>query len=172
MRLFTFFPAAAFILGSIAPAVAAQTTLPAGTRVEVRLVHSLSSGTASVGESFALQAAAPVLIGHRVVIAKGAGGTGRIVSVSKAHGKSAGKIGLAFTSIHAVGGTTVMLTQGTHARGNSEKGKASTASIAATIALGPIGLFAHNMVKGKDVTVTPSETFAAWVESNTRVTVH
>lgn len=41
----------------------------------------------------------------------------------------------------------------------------------ATVALGPLGLFAHNMVKGKDVTVTPKQTFPAWVETNSTINV-
>ena len=40
-----------------------------------------------------------------------------------------------------------------------------------TIALGPLGLFAHNMVKGKDITVSPASTFSAWVKTNSTVNV-
>jgi hypothetical protein len=112
-----------------------------------------------------------VVVDNRVVITKGALGTGHVVRVSKAQGKSAGEITLEFTSIHAADGTTVALTEKSSAKGNAEKGKASTATIAATIALGPLGLFAHNMVKGKDVTITPKSNFPAWIKSNTTVNV-
>lgn len=151
---------------------AAQVNLPAGTQVQVQLTQQISSGTATAGQRFAFQAAAPVVIGNRVLIAKGALGTGSVVSVSKAQGKSAGKLTLAFNRIHTVDGGTVWLTQDSKMKGNSEKGKASTATVAATIAMGPIGLFAHNMVKGKDVSISPSQTFPAWVKSNTSVNVH
>ncbi len=153
------------------PAAAAMFTLPAGTQVQVRLAHPISSGTASVGQRFMFEAAAPVVIDNRVVIAKGAGGSGHVVSVSKARGKSAGKLTLAFTNIHAADGSLVMLTENSSMKGNAEKGKASTATIAATVALGPLGLFAHNLVKGKDITVIPTQTFPAWVKSNTSVSV-
>jgi hypothetical protein len=160
------------VASSTLPAFAANVTVPAGTQVQVRVVHSISSGSATTDQRFAFEAAEPVIINNHVVIAKGALGSGRIINVSKAQGKSAGKMTLAFTSIHAVDGGTVSLTEDSRVRGNSEKGKASTATIAATIALGPIGLFAHNMVKGKDVTVTPSQTFPAWVKANASVNVH
>lgn len=163
---------ALFALTIASPASAAQVNLPAGTRVEVRLVNPISSGAATAGEHFTFQAAAPVTAANHVLIAKGASGTGRVVSATKAQGKSAGKLTLEFTSIHATDGSTVNLTENSSMKGNAEKGKASTATIAATIALGPLGLFAHNMVKGKDVTVTPGQTFPAWVKSTTAVTVH
>jgi len=158
-------------LGLALPAVAAPVNLPAGTQVEVRLVNPLSSGTAMVGQRFAFQAAAPVIVNSRVVIAKGAGGAGRVVRVKKAQGKSAGEITLQFTSIHAADGRPVFLTEASTSKGSAEKGKASTATIAATLALGPLGLFAHNMVKGKDVTITPNQMFPAWVKSNTSINV-
>lgn len=150
-------------------APAAQVSVPVGTQVQVRLVHPVSSGTAMPNQQFSFQAAAPVVVNNYVVIAKGALGNGHVVSVSKAQGKSAGKLTLAFDMIHAVNGVVVRLSEDSHLKGNSEKGKASTATIAATIALGPLGLFAHNMVKGKDITVEPSQTFPAWVKSTTTV---
>lgn len=151
--------------------MAATVNVPAGMRVEVRVVNALSSGNAMAGQPFTFQAAAPVVVNNRVVIARGASGRGRVVRVSKAHGKSAGEITLDFTNIHSVDGTLIPLTEDATRFGNAEKGKASTATIAATIALGPLGLFAHNMVKGKDVTITPDQTLHAWVKSNTAVSV-
>jgi hypothetical protein len=123
------------------------------------------------GQRFAFQAAAPVMVGGQVVIAKGALGSGHVVNATKAYGKSAGKMTLSFDTIHAVDGSLISLTEDSRVKGSSEKGKASTATIAATIALGPIGLFAHNMVKGKDITVTPDKTFPAWVKSSLAVNV-
>ncbi|MBC5829338.1 MAG: hypothetical protein GIW98_03990 [Candidatus Eremiobacteraeota bacterium] len=159
-------------LAVIAPAGASTVTLPAGSRVSIHLVQSLSSGNASVGQRFPIQAAAPVVVGDRVVIAKGAGGVGRIKSVSKAHGKSAGQLTFEFLSIHSVDGRRIALSAiPRDSHGNAEKGKASTATIAATLALGPIGLLAHNLVKGKDITIDTSRTFSAWVRSNAGINV-
>lgn len=153
-------------------AFAATVNLPVGTKVQVRLVHPLSSGNAMPGQHFSFEAAQPVLINNQVVIAKGALGSGHVVAASKAQGKSAGKMTLAFDSIHAVDGSSIALTQDSSIKGNSEKGKASTATIAATLALGPLGLFAHNMVKGKDITVNPDQTLPAWVKTSSSVNVH
>lgn len=161
------------IFAVAAPAFASTVTLPAGTKVTVQTVSAISSGNAVAGQTFTFMAAAPVIVNNRVVIAKGAKGTGHVVKVSKAQGKSAGQMTLAFSTIHAVDGSNVSLSETTSSQqGNPEKGKASTATIAATIALGPLGLFAHNMVKGKDVVIQPSQTFPAWVAKNTSVSVH
>ncbi len=167
LLLFSFVLSSAIIFAL--PATASPVTLSAGTKVMVRLVNQISSGNATPGQTFTFQAAAPVVVNGHVVIKNGASGTGRVVKVSKAHGKSAGEITLQFVAIHAADGKLVPLSESGTAKGNAEKGKASTATIAATIALGPLGLFAHNMVKGKDVVITPNQTFPSWVKSNTSV---
>lgn len=172
MRLFPSGIAALAAVSLPLTAFAATVSVPAGTQVQLRVVHQLSSGTATAGQRFAFEAAAPVIINNRVVIAKNALGSGHVVNAEKAQGKSAGKMTLSFDTIHAADGSLIPLTEDSRVKGNSEKGKASTATIAATIALGPLGLFAHNMVKGKDVTVTPDKTFPAWVKSTAMVSVH
>lgn len=150
-------------------ALAAGVNVAVGTQVRVHVVHAISSGTATAGQHFAFQAAAPVVVGGHVVISKGALGSGHVVKATKAQGKSPGEITLAFDTIHAVDGSLIPLTEDSSVSGNPEKGKASTATIAATIALGPLGLFAHNMVKGKDVNITADKTFPAWVKSSSSV---
>ena len=171
MRLPIFVGAVCAAVGFALPALAGPVTLPAGTQVKVHLVNSISSGTATVGQRFRFVAAEPVMVGSQVVITKGASGVGHVVKAKKAEGKSAGEITLEFTAIHGADGKWVPLTEMKATHGNSEKGKASTATIAATIALGPLGLFAHNMVKGKDVSVNPNSIFPAWVRTNTMVMV-
>jgi hypothetical protein len=171
MRVSLSVTAAFLILSLPLTASAATVSLAVGTQVHVRLVHSISSGTATPGQRFAFQAAEPVMVGNQVVISKGALGSGHVVDASKAQGKSAGKMTLAFDTIHAVDGSLVSLTEDSSVAGNAEKGKASTATIAATIALGPIGLLAHNMVKGKDITVTSDKSFPAWVKRTSSITV-
>ncbi len=173
MRVFFSLITVALCASLLSSAAGATTVnLPAGTKISVHLVKSISSGNATVGERFPIQAAAPVVIGDRVVIAKGAGGWGHVENVSKAHGKSAGQLTFEFLSIHSVDGSRIALSAiPRDSHGNAEKGKASTATIAATIALGPLGLFAHNLVKGKDVTLDTHRTFGSWVRSNASVNV-
>ncbi|MEO6989949.1 MAG: hypothetical protein ABI346_05910 [Candidatus Baltobacteraceae bacterium] len=171
MRLPILFGAVGLALGLGLPAIAAPISVPAGTQVKVHLVKPISSGEATVGQRFRFAAAEAVNVNGHVVITKGASGVGHVVKVSKAQGKSAGEITLEFTDVHGADGKWIPLTEVKATKGNSEKGKASTATIAATIALGPLGLFAHNMVKGKDITVTPESIFPAWVKANTSVSL-
>ena len=171
MRLPILFGAVCVAVGFALPAVAAPITVPVGTQVKVHLVKPISSGTATLGEKFRFAAAEAVMVGNQTVITKGAAGMGHVVKVKKAEGKSAGEITLAFSAIRGADGKWIPLTETQATHGNSEKGKASTATIAATIALGPLGQFAHNMVKGKDVSVNPNSVFPAWVKSSTMVAV-
>jgi len=164
--------AAAILAAGIAPAVAAPTQLAVGTKVDMRLVQPLSSGTATVGQTFMAEAAHAVMAGGATLISRGAQGRGTVLAVTKAQGKSAGTLTIAFRQVRAVDGTWVTLHDSRdQMQGNAEKGKASTATIASTIILGPVGLFAHNMVKGKDITLTPSQTFPAWVRHSVMVRV-
>ena len=173
MRSF-FAPAvmAAAVLAVALPAVAASTSVAVGTKVSMRLVAPLSSGTATAGQTFMAEASDTVMVGGATVIAKGAAGQGTVVAVAKAQGKSAGTMTVAFNKVRAVDGTWIRLTDSKDStQGNSEKGKASTATIASTIVLGPLGLFAHNMVKGKDVTLPTTQNFPSWVKATTTVHV-
>ena len=169
-RFFTSAAATAIAIVLAAPAYAATVQLSAGTKVPMQLVQSMSSGSATAGQTFMAQAASAVQAGGHTVIAKGAAGRGRVVNVNKAQGKSAGTMTVVFTRVRAVDGTWVDLTDSKAAsEGNAEKGKASTATIATTIALGPLGLFAHNMVKGKDITISPDSVFPAWVRTTVSI---
>lgn len=128
-------------------------TLPVGTPVTVHLVQPLSSGTATRDEIFNVRVAEPVVVNHHILIDKGATGSGRVVSVTKATGKAPGEIVIELFSVQAVDGTPVHLHTYTNHAETYEYGKAHTAAVVGTLLTGPIGLFSHNMVKGKDVTV-------------------
>lgn len=159
-------------VGFVLPASASPVSVPAGTKVGIHLLQTLSSDTATPGQAFTFVAAEPVIVNDRVVIRKGANGTGHVASVTKAHGKSAGKLALEVDSIHSVDGSRIELTGNPSSmHGSAQKGKASTATVVSTILLGPVGLFAHNFVKAKNVTVTPSQTIPTWVRSTTSVNV-
>jgi hypothetical protein len=171
-NLITLAGLSAIVIGAAAPVSAAPTTLAIGTKVDMRLTAPLSSGTATVGQTFMAQAANNVTVGGATVVMKGAAGQGAVVAVNKAAGKSAGTITIDFKRVRAVDGSWVYLHDSKDTTmGNAEKGKASTATIASTIVLGPIGLFAHNMVKGKDITLDTSQHFPAWVKATTTVHV-
>lgn len=158
----------------VIPAVAfagARVALPGGTPLKVRLVDSISSGSATVGETFAFKADQDVVVNGWVVIAKDAPGQGEVASVERAggHGHS-GNLGVKFNYIYGVDGLKIRLST-THAKheGENKGGASSTATVASTILLGPIGLFAHNMVRGHDVVLDGSRTLDAFVDGTVHV---
>ncbi|MBC5825509.1 MAG: hypothetical protein GIW99_04485 [Candidatus Eremiobacteraeota bacterium] len=161
--------AAAMIAG---PGLAAtRVTVPGGTTVTVAVVNPISSADAKVGDVFQIKAAQDVVVGGWVVIPKDSPGQGEVASVEQAgsHGKS-GKLGLQLDWIYSADGGKVKLSNVNHsASGQGNKGAASTATIASYLVLGPVGLFAHNFVRGKDVTVDSSQKLPFYVDSTVHV---
>jgi uncharacterized membrane protein len=107
-----------------------------------------------------------------VVIARDAVGEGSVVSAEGAAGNGhAGKIQLQLDWIYGADGLKIKLSDvASNANGDGAKGAASTAAIASYLVLGPLGLFAHNWVKGKDVTVKPEQKIAIFVAQTVHVT--
>jgi hypothetical protein len=146
-------------------------TIPTGTPVEVRLDSQLSSGSAKVGDKFAFKAFSDVVVDGWVVVQKGAEGQGEVALVEGAGGNGhAGKLGLQFDWIAGVDGAKIPLsdTQRTD-EGEQKKGAASTATIATYVLLGPLGLFAHNFVRGRDVTLDENSKLRAYVDHTVHV---
>ena len=146
-------------------------TLPTGTPLEVRLDAPISSGSAKVGDKFAFQSSVDVSVDGVVVIAKGSQGEGE-VALAEAAGSNGhpGKLGLQFDWIAAVDGSKVALSDTQHAdEGEQKKGAASTATIASYVLLGPLGLFAHNFVRGRDITLDDKTKLKAYVDHTVHV---
>ncbi|MGC8485101.1 MAG: hypothetical protein ACP5O6_05640 [Candidatus Baltobacteraceae bacterium] len=165
---------AAFFFGVALLGVAAQpsapaaqrVTLPGGTSIAYRVVGDVSSATAKVGDTFAIRAVHDVTANGWIVIARGATGQGEVVSVDGAgpHGH-AGSLKLRMDWIYGVDGNKIQLTdQDRTAHGQSEKGKSSTLTVVSAVFLGIPGLFAHNFVRGKDVTIDRNHTYHAFVD--------
>jgi len=49
------------------------------------------------------------------------------------------------------------------------KGAASTATLLSWVLLGPVGFFAHNFVRGRDVTIGTDKTFTVFVDHDAHV---
>ncbi len=150
---------------------ARRVAIPGGTPVTISIVDKLDSGTANVGDTFEFKANENVVVGGWVVAARGAAGRGEVTSVDRAgsHGHS-GNLGLKFDYIYAVDGEKIGLsTVGKKDTGKGNKGASSTATIASTLLLGPVGLFAHNFVRGKNVTIDSTRTFSAFVDHTVHV---
>ncbi len=150
---------------------ATRVTIPGGTPVAVSLVQKLDSGTAKVGDIFNFAVDADVTANGWIVIPKGAGGQGEVVSVDRAGGNGhSGSLGLKFDFVYAVDGEKVRLSNASgNVRGEQKTGAASTATIVGYATLGLGGLFFHNWVKGRNVVLAPSKTFTAFVSRTVHV---
>ena len=165
-------PAPAAPADSTAPAPAASITVPGGTPMKVSLIEPLSSNTAHAGDKVHFKAIDDVTVDSWVVIARDAIGEGSVVSAEGAGGNGhPGKIQLQFDWIYGADGLKIKLSDvASSANGDAAKGAASTAAIASYLVLGPLGLFAHNWVHGKDVTVKTDQKIAIYVAQTVHVT--
>ncbi len=146
-------------------------TVPGGTPVTVALTDKVSSATAKVGDTFSVRVSADVVIDGYVVIAKDAGGQGEVLAVDRAgsHGH-AGSLGIQIDWAYAVSGEKVRLSsQRKTNEGENKAGVASTMTILSWALLGPLGLFAHNWVKGHDLEIDGSHPLQAYVDDTVHV---
>jgi hypothetical protein len=154
----------------LAPGV--QTVLvPGGTSVTVSLTEAVSSGTAHVNDQIGIIVRDEVDVGGMVVIPAGSSGHATVTNVEQAAGNgSGGKLALTIDWVYSVDGGKVQLSQTNHASETGDtKGAASTATLISWVLLGPLGFFAHNFVRGKDVTIGMDKKFAVFVDHDTHV---
>jgi hypothetical protein len=156
----------AISIASAAPARADTISVPGGARVPIHLATTISSSSARAGQTFGIVASEPAVSDGVVFVAKGARGEGEIVSVSPA-GKSGrqGTLSVRFRTIYGVDGAPIDLEGTDRTRsGKNKTGSSNTANVAGVVLLGPLGLFSHNFVKGKDIVITPDANFTAHVD--------
>jgi hypothetical protein len=159
--------ALAFTVPAVA-AVGQRIVLPGGTIVTVFVVDPISSATAHVGDTFAVRAKDDVVVNGWVAISKGAEGQGEVLSVEQAgkHGHP-GTIGIQMDWIYAADGEKVRLTsQNKTQEGEGKAGESSTVTIISAVFLGIPGLFAHNFVKGKDITLDDTHPLQAFINDS------
>jgi hypothetical protein len=166
-------PAVQSSLAGVQPAqqVSDGVVVPTGLSIAISLDAPVSSGSAQVGDKFAFKAVKDILADGLLVIRKGAQGEGQIASVERAGSNGhPGKLGLQFNWIAASDGSKVQLTDTARTdEGEAKKGAASTATIASYVLLGPLGFFAHNFVKGRDVTLDENSKLTVYVDHSVRV---
>jgi hypothetical protein len=157
---------------SASPAPVATITVPGGTPLKVSLIEPISSNSAHAGDKIHFKAIDDVTVDSWVVIARDAVGEGTVISAEGAGGNGhPGKIALQFDWIYGADGLKIKLSDvASNANGDAAKGAASTAAIASYLVLGPLGLFAHNWVHGKDVTVKTDQKIAIYVAQTVHVT--
>lgn len=161
----------AFAVLPLAALAGTRVTVPGGTPVTIRIVDKVDSGTANVGDTFEFKADDDVAVNGYVVIARGAEGRGEVTKVDRAgsHGHP-GSLGIQLDYVYAVDGEKIRLdTVNKTETGEQKKGAASTATIIGYATLGIGGLFAHNFVKGRNITLDSSKTYSAFVDSTVHV---
>ncbi len=117
-------------LGLLDAAKAAVVSIPAGTRVRLRLEETVSPETKNAGDQVSLSVIHDVIVDGKVVIAAGAPARGEVTVSSKsgAVGKPA-EIGFQVTSATAVDGKSVPLRATRKAEGKSKITEAVVVSI-------------------------------------------
>jgi|SRR5579875_401674 hypothetical protein len=151
---------------------AAQGVLvPGGTVVYVSLTEPLSSATAKEGDQIAIKVTKEVDVGGWVVIPAGAPGHATVVTAEQAgsngHG---GQLAIVIDWVYSEDGGRIKLSPTNHPSENGQqKGAASTATLLSWALLGPLGFFAHNFVRGRDVTIDTKKVFTVFVDHDVHV---
>jgi hypothetical protein len=156
---------------TVLPAGAHEFALPGGTVVVVALTDKISSGSAKVGDTFGVKVTNDIVIDGYVLIAKDAGGQGEILAVEKAgsHGH-AGSLGVRLAWVYAISGEKVRLSsQRKTDEGENKSGVSSTMTILSWALLGPLGLFAHNWVKGHEMEIDGTHPLQAFVDDTVHI---
>jgi hypothetical protein len=145
--------------------------VPSGTTVVVSLTEPISSATANVNDQVAIIVKRPVVVNGWVVVPAGAHGHATVTAVTHAAGNgSGGKISMSVDWVYSSDGGMLQLSTTSHASENGDtKGAASTATLLSSVLLGPVGFFAHNFVRGRDVTIGTDKTFTVFVDRDTHV---
>jgi|SRR5882724_1627193 len=125
-------------------------TLRSGTVIHLKLIKTLSSAGAKLGDRVDLEVAEDVVIDGIAVVAKGAAAVGTVTDVeTKKHLGHGGKLGVSLNSVRLASNDNAPI------RGYQEaQGANSTAG-----AVLP-------MVSGKDVAFAPGTAFTAWVDGD------
>lgn len=145
--------------------------VPGGTIVAVSLSEPISSASANVNDEIGVVVKKEVDANGWVVVPAGAQGEATITSVDRAGGNGhGGQLAMSVDWVFSVDGGRIQLSTTNHASENGDqKGAASTATIASYLLLGPLGLFAHNFVRGKDVTIETEKVFTVFVDHDVHV---
>ncbi|MCA1629484.1 MAG: hypothetical protein LC785_04925 [Acidobacteria bacterium] len=119
------------------PAVLKDIKLPAGTRVELEMAHTIDSMTTRTGDAVSLRVVNPVVIDGATVIAQGATATARVVKAERnGHWGRAGRIVWELKEVTAVDGSRVALTASGRAVGDSKGAKVATQTVLLGLGLG------------------------------------
>jgi len=158
-------------LGASASFARQPVTLPGGTPIKVRSIESVSSAKAHKGDLLEIRSVDAVVLDGWIVVPENARGQAEVLDAEPAgkHGHP-GKLVLKYDWIYSADGGRIALSEISATQsGQNKKGTSSTATIAGTVLLGPVGLFTHNFVKGRDVMLEPSTMLTCVVDHTVHV---
>ena len=142
-------------------ALSAQTVIPENTSITVQTLQEISSKEAQVGDPVRMEVLDDVVIGNRVIIPAGTPAYGEVTAASKnGHLGKAGKLTIEVEGVKYGAGRLRMRGQ----RVSQGEG-GSTAAIATTVLLSPLGLFIH----GKSAMVPIHTKFITYVANDTPI---
>jgi hypothetical protein len=147
--------------------MAAQVTVPDGTRLRVRLDQSISSASADQGQSVELSVTEAVKSGDQVVIPDGARVTGTITEAQeKRHMGRAGKLDFSIDRVRAVDGEWIALRYTVNKRnGGSHAVSTGVLTAGAAVLFWPAAP-AFLLIKGKDVTLNKGMVFDTFTDQD------
>ena len=156
-----------FLVAFSAALATAQTVIPDGAKLRVRLDQTLSSATADEGQIVELSVTEPVKIGERTVIPEGARVTGTVTEAQeKRRMGRAGKLDFSLDRVRAIDGEWIPLRYTVNKK-NGESHAVRTGVITAGVAAvfwpaAPVVL----LMKGKDTTINKGVVFDAFTDQN------
>jgi hypothetical protein len=147
--------------------MAAQVTIPDGTRLRVRLDQTLSSATAEQGQSVELSLTEAVKVADAVVIPEGARVTGTITEAQeKRHMGRAGKLDFSIDRVRAADGEWIPLRYTVEKRsGGSHAVSTGVLTAGAAVLFWPAAP-AFLLIKGKDVTLNKGMIFDTFTDQD------
>jgi len=115
-----------------------EITVPAGTVITVRMIDGIDSATNRAGEEFAASLEAPVVVGDKVVIQRGADARVRLVQdTSAGHVQGRSEVKLEMVSITS-NGTTYNVQTGYYDQQGASRGKRTAATLGGASGLGAL----------------------------------
>jgi len=112
--------------------------VPSGTVISVRMIDSIDSSVNRAGEEFAASLEAPIVVGDKVVIQRGADARVRLNQVSSAgHVQGRSELQLELVSLTA-NGTTYNVTSGYYEQQGASRGKRTAATMGGAAGLGAL----------------------------------
>jgi hypothetical protein len=112
--------------------------VPSGTVISVRMIDSIDSSVNRAGEEFAASLEAPVVVGDKVVIQRGADARVRLNQVASAgHVQGRSDLQLELVSLTA-NGTTYNVTSGYYQQSGASRGKRTAATMGGATGLGAL----------------------------------